>query len=177
MQKDIINEGMSPSYREPYSYRQNDTETFDDMDRPSSALETKKGFDLNKNYERARRNWPSMKTAPVKEKTIADKLRDMRIRKGLDPETGEYIPGQYEESSLAEDMGGNAANVSTGASIGNNTPERALPANALSIRTAGSRGLGDAERGAIGNSNPWDSAYTTLSEVSEGLNELIRLLT
>lgn len=141
MQKDIIYEGMSPNYREPYSYKQNNTETFDDMEKPSSALETRKGFDLQKAYDRARAGWPAMKTAPI-----------------------------------AEDIGGNAANVSTGASIGNNTPEHALPANALSLRTAGSRGLGDAERGAIGNSNPWDSAYTTLSEVSKELQELILLL-
>jgi hypothetical protein len=163
MQKDI-KEGMSPNYKEPYSYRQNATETFDDMDQPSSALETRKGFDLLKTYDRARRGWPTMKTASVQEKTMADKLRNMRIRKGLDPETGEYIPGQY-----MEDMGGNAANLSTGASIGNQTPE-----NALAIRTMHSRGLGAAKRGAMGSE--WDSAYASLSEVHTNLRELIQLI-
>ena len=136
MQKDI-KEGMSPNYREPYSYRQNQTETFDDMDKPSSALETRRGFDLVKTYDRARKGWPTMKTAPIE-----------------------------------EDMGGiagNAANLSTNASIGNGTPE-----NALAVRTLHSRGLGKAKRGSMGNE--WDSAYASLSEASEDLQNLVRLL-
>lgn len=128
---------MSPNYREPYSYRQNATETFDDMDQPSSALETRKGFALLKTYNRARKGWPTMKTAPIE-----------------------------------EDMGGiagNAANLSTGASIGNQTPE-----NALAVRTMHSRGLGAAKRGAMGSE--WDSAYQALSETSEELQNLLDLL-
>lgn len=136
LQNTHIHEGMSPNYTEPYSYRQNATETFDDMDQPSSALETRKGFGLQKVYDRARKGWPSMKPAPI-----------------------------------AEDMGGvgNAANLSTNASIGNQTPE-----NALAVRTMHSRGLGDAKRGAM--SNEWDSAYASLSEASVELQELVLLL-
>lgn len=132
-----IHEGMSPNYREPYSYRQNATETFDDMDRPSSALETRKGFDLLKTYDRARKGWPSMETAPI-----------------------------------AEDVGGiagNAANLSTNASIGNHTPE-----NPLAVRTMQSRGLGAAKRGAMGDE--WDNAYQSLAEASEELFALVRLV-
>lgn len=135
MQKDI-REGMSPNYVEPYAYRQNATETFDDMDHPSSALATRKGFNLQKTYGRARKGWPSMKTAPIE-----------------------------------EDMGGvaNTANLSTNASIGDHTPQ-----NALAVRTLQSRGLGDAERGAMGNE--WDSAYASLSEASAELQELVQVI-
>ena len=133
MQKDI-KEGMSPNYREPYSYRQNRTETFDDMDKPSSALETRRGFDLLKTYDRARKEWPEMDRAPI-----------------------------------AEDVAGNAANLSTGASIGNHVPE-----NPLSVRTMQSNGLGDAKRG--GMTDAWDNAYAALSETSEEIRSLIQML-
>jgi len=145
LQQMHIHEGMSPNYREPYSYRQNATETFDDMGNPSSALETRKGFDLMKTYDRARKGWPTKKTAPISE------------------------DGDGGGGDAGGGVAGNAANLSTGTSIGDS-----VPMNALSVRTLRSRGLGKAKRGTI--DNEWDSAYDALSETSDALQSLIQYI-
>ena len=142
--KDMFKEGMSPNYREPYSYRQNTHETFDDTNKPSSALELVKGFDLLWVYDRARKGWPEMERAPMNEP--------------------EHTNNDLTEGVVKEDIGG-AANLSSG-SIGGHTPE-----NALAVRQLNGSSLASAKRGT--SDSVWDSAYQNLSEASEEIEKLL----
>lgn len=101
MDRNDYREGKSPNYREPYSYRQNETETFDDVGLSpgpnGSALEMIDGFSLESTYDE-RQNWPKMDKAPI------------------------YEDGDGGGVGAGAVSGANPANLSTGQTIGNHTP-------------------------------------------------------